>query len=105
MSTATLTPRQVTDQARQLFCLTARTPWPESREARWAIGWALITLGDALDEYDGAVEAGEDRETVEAASEQARQCAPALARRFCEYARREQQAEEMAATAGQGAGR
>lgn len=50
MGAVTLTPRQAHEDAAAVYRRVMETPWPNSREARWAIGWAASSLWEAMAE-------------------------------------------------------
>lgn len=70
----TLTPRQQSEHAAATYRRVMETRWPDSREAKWAIGWAAGTLWDAMTEGN---------------PEQAYDCALALDRTLREHQARQ----------------
>ena len=48
MSTVTRTPAEMAAEAAFIIAAVRETPWPPSREAQWAIGWAYGSAAKAL---------------------------------------------------------
>lgn len=91
MSTAAAT--SPIGQAKAIRAEAGNAAEPRSREAQWAIGWALAEVDDALAEYARRVSDGADPEALEAAADEALERARALRNRLAEYGRREDAAD------------
>ena len=102
MTTATVS---AIDQARAIRREVMEAAKPQTREARWAIGWAMGELDGTLAIYDGLLKGNLDpyavrapdmgwwddpeRQALEYAADQALEAAEALRKRAAEYGTRE----------------
>ena len=95
------------EKARAIRREVMEAGWPQSRDAQWAIGWALGELDDILtirdrllnDDLDPYAVHAPDMafwdagnplpQALEYIDDQALQCAEGLAKRLCEYKARE----------------
>ena len=110
MSTATTTrtPEAVAAEAARILRQVRQAQWPHGREARWAIGWAAGTAGEAAGTWVALLHGDiyprqavpEDMEwrsrqdALEWAADQFLQCAQAAQARLGEYQRRADEEEE-----------
>ena len=101
-----LTPAGMAAEAARILAEVRQAEWPPSREAQWAIGWAVGEAADALADYYAVVNGetgpfllgmppgewdGEPEEAAAAfAADKARECARAAARMLAEKIRGEE---------------